>query len=59
MIPYMSVVLQVLLGACEDQNVDGFTEAVRDYDSISRLDGWYTTMMLRIKKTIDGEPDLR
>ncbi|KAI0219038.1 Alpha-soluble NSF attachment protein, partial [Lamellibrachia satsuma] len=51
--------VKVLLGACEDQNVDGFTEAVRDYDSISRLDGWYTTMMLRIKKTIDGEPDLR
>ena len=50
---------QVLLAACEDQNVDGFAEAVRDYDSISRLDGWYTTMMLRIKKAIDGEPDLR
>jgi len=35
----------------EEQNVDGFTEAVKDYDSISRLDQWYTTILLRIKKS--------
>lgn len=43
----------------EEQNVDAFTEAVKDYDSISRLDQWYTTILLRIKKQVDDNPDLR
>ncbi|XP_071791391.1 alpha-soluble NSF attachment protein-like [Asterias amurensis] len=48
-----------LLDAIEDQNVDNYTEAVKDYDSISRLDQWLTTIMLRIKKSINEDPDLR
>uniref|UniRef100_A0A182QMW2 Soluble NSF attachment protein n=1 Tax=Anopheles farauti TaxID=69004 RepID=A0A182QMW2_9DIPT len=43
----------------EEQNVDGFTEAVKEYDSISRLDQWYTTILLRIKKQANDNPDLR
>lgn len=43
----------------EEQNVDGFTETVKDYDSISRLDQWYTTILLRIKKQHNDCPDLR
>ncbi|NXK71420.1 SNAA protein, partial [Amazona guildingii] len=31
------------------------TGQVKEYDSISRLDQWLTTMLLRIKKTIQGE----
>ncbi|KAF4527636.1 hypothetical protein B566_EDAN016196 [Ephemera danica] len=49
----------VLMEHMEEQNVDGFTEAVKDYDSISRLDQWYTTILLRIKKTVSDNPDLR
>ncbi|XP_078216362.1 alpha-soluble NSF attachment protein isoform X3 [Callithrix jacchus] len=53
-----------LLEAHEEQNVDSYTESVcpqvKEYDSISRLDQWLTTMLLRIKKTIQGdEEDLR
>lgn len=48
-----------LLTALEDVNVEAYTEAVREYDSISRLDQWYTTMLLRVKKTIEGDVDLR
>lgn len=52
--------MQKLLEAHEEQNVDSYTEAVKEYDSISRLDQWLTTMLLRIKKTIQGdEEDLR
>lgn len=51
--------LKTLMSAMEEQNVDAFTDAVTDYDSISRLDQWLTTMLLRVKKTINGEPDLR
>lgn len=43
----------------EEQNVEGFTEAVKEFDSISRLDPWYTSILLRIKKEIDDSPDLR
>lgn len=50
---------QTLCEHLEEQNVDGFTEAVKDYDSISRLDQWYTTILLRIKKQANDNPDLR
>jgi len=49
----------VLLNHVQEQNADGFTEAVKDYDSISRLDQWYTTILLRIKKLVNDTPDLR
>lgn len=49
--------LKKLLDAHEEQNTDAYTDAVKEYDSISRLDQWLTTMLLRIKKTIQGEED--
>ncbi|XP_046877654.1 N-ethylmaleimide-sensitive factor attachment protein, beta b isoform X1 [Hypomesus transpacificus] len=52
--------LKKLLEAHEEQNSEGFTEAVKEFDSISRLDQWHTTMLLRIKKSIQGdEGDLK
>uniref|UniRef100_A0A8C9Z8J6 N-ethylmaleimide-sensitive factor attachment protein, alpha b n=1 Tax=Sander lucioperca TaxID=283035 RepID=A0A8C9Z8J6_SANLU len=49
-----------LLDAYEEQNVDAYTDSVKEFDTISRLDQWLTTMLLRIKKTIqDEESDLR
>uniref|UniRef100_A0A3B3T8Z8 N-ethylmaleimide-sensitive factor attachment protein, alpha a n=1 Tax=Paramormyrops kingsleyae TaxID=1676925 RepID=A0A3B3T8Z8_9TELE len=49
-----------LLDAYEEQNVDAYTDSVKEFDSISRLDQWLTTMLLRIKKTIQNEEsDLR
>ncbi|XP_046443462.1 alpha-soluble NSF attachment protein-like [Daphnia pulex] len=50
--------IKALIGHMEEHNVDGFTETVKDYDSISRLDQWYTTMLLRIKKQMAETPDL-
>lgn len=43
----------------EEQQIDEFTETVKEYDSISRLDQWYTTILLRIKKQHNDNPDLR
>uniref|UniRef100_A0A1W7RA28 Alpha-soluble NSF attachment protein n=1 Tax=Hadrurus spadix TaxID=141984 RepID=A0A1W7RA28_9SCOR len=51
--------LKSLIQKLEDEDVDGFTDAVKDYDSISRLDQWYTTILLRIKKSVQETPDLR
>ncbi|KAM6906572.1 N-ethylmaleimide-sensitive factor attachment protein, beta b isoform 2-T2 [Lycodopsis pacificus] len=52
--------LKKLLDAHEEQNSEAFTEAVKEFDSISRLDQWHTALLLRIKKTIQGdEGDLK
>ncbi|MBN3278992.1 SNAB protein, partial [Polyodon spathula] len=47
--------LKKLLEAHEEQNSEAFTEAVKEFDSVSRLDQWLTTMLLRLKKTIQGD----
>uniref|UniRef100_A0A8D1QFS0 NSF attachment protein beta n=1 Tax=Sus scrofa TaxID=9823 RepID=A0A8D1QFS0_PIG len=49
--------LKKLLEAHEEQNSEAYTEAVKEFDSISRLDQWLTTMLLRIKKSIPGDGD--
>uniref|UniRef100_A0A674HN66 NSF attachment protein alpha n=1 Tax=Taeniopygia guttata TaxID=59729 RepID=A0A674HN66_TAEGU len=52
--------LKKLLEAHEEQNVDAFTDAVKEFDSISRLDQWLTALLLRIKRSIQSdEQDLR
>lgn len=33
-------------------DVDAFTQAVVEYDSISKLDQWKTSILLRIKNSI-------
>ncbi|KAG5283960.1 hypothetical protein AALO_G00021430 [Alosa alosa] len=49
-----------LLNAHEEESVDAYTDAIKEFDSITKLDQWQTTMLLRIKKTIqDDESDLR
>lgn len=34
-----------------------FCGQVKEFDSISRLDQWHTTILLRIKKNIQGEEE--
>ena len=48
---------KALVKHLEDEDVDAFTEEVKNFDQVSRLDQWYTTILLRIKKQIpdDGE----
>lgn len=50
--------LSNLLEAADEGNSDKFTDSVREYDAISRLDQWYTTLLLRIKKSVCGEIDI-
>lgn len=51
--------LKALIAAVDENNLDNFTNAVKDYDSISRLDNWCTTLLLRVKKNLNEEPDLK
>jgi len=44
--------LQDLLAAVEAYDKEALTQAVVDFDSISKLDQWKTTMLLRIKNGI-------
>lgn len=51
--------LKQLIAAVDENNIDNFTNAVKEYDNMSRLDNWCTTLLLRVKKGINEEPDLR
>ncbi|KAH9420299.1 hypothetical protein DERP_011215 [Dermatophagoides pteronyssinus] len=51
--------LQTLINKLEENDSEGFTQAIQDYDSISPLDSWYTNLLLRIKQNIENEPDLK
>jgi len=43
-----------ILNAVKESNVELFTKVVHDYDAVSTLDPWMTSILLRVKKTIDS-----
>ena len=49
--------LKKLIEAHDNDSADSFAEAIADYDKITRIDEWLTTILLRIKKTIHGGDD--
>jgi len=51
--------LQELVEACDQNDVDKFQQAVNEFDSLTKLDQWKTTMLLRIKKVVEEEEDLK
>lgn len=51
----MLAYLQDLINAYEAYDVDAFTQAIVEFDSISKLDQWKTTILLRIKNHIKNE----
>lgn len=44
-----------LMGACEEGDVERFTGAVYQYDQVTKLDNWKTTVLLRIKKALEED----
>uniref|UniRef100_A0A094ZU68 Alpha-soluble NSF attachment protein n=1 Tax=Schistosoma haematobium TaxID=6185 RepID=A0A094ZU68_SCHHA len=44
--------------ALEQENVEAFTTAVQEYDNITRLEPWITSLLLKLKKTISEEEDI-
>eukprot|EP00475_Leptophrys_vorax_P019570 TRINITY_DN26813_c0_g1_i1.p1 TRINITY_DN26813_c0_g1~~TRINITY_DN26813_c0_g1_i1.p1 ORF type:complete len:287 (-),score=56.35 TRINITY_DN26813_c0_g1_i1:225-1085(-) len=50
--------LNSLAQAAEEGNADGFTEAIKEFDNITRLDSWKTTLLLRAKQAIQEEEPL-
>lgn len=47
--------LEDLLQAIEGFDVEAFTTAVAEFDSMSRLDQWKSSLLLRIKKRIEQQ----
>lgn len=47
--------LTSLIKATEEVKIDDFTDAVKQYDTISRLDDWTTHMLLQAKKNVDDD----
>jgi alpha-soluble NSF attachment protein len=55
--------LDDITNACENYDVESFTNAVVDFDSMTKLDKWKTNILLKIKSTIkegeEGEDNLQ
>jgi len=51
--------IKTICSEIENQDIEAFTEAVKYYDSVSRLDNWFTTLLLRVKKSLSEPDDLR
>lgn len=44
-----------LAAAIDEEDVAKFTDAVKEYDSMTQLDAWRTTLLLRVKETLKAE----
>ena len=44
--------------AIDESNKESYTELVQEFDNISPLDKWFTSILLKIKRGLDEEPDL-
>ena len=51
-------VIDVLVEAVENSDVEAFTGAVVEYDQVLKLDNWKTAILLKIKNTIGGDLSL-
>lgn len=49
--------LDSIVKAVEEGNVDAFTNHVYDFDNVSKLDEWKTTVLLKIKNNMKAEDD--
>ena len=50
--------LSSLSEAISEGDIQKFTDIVAEFDSMTKLDNWKTTMLLRIKESMDEEPSL-
>lgn len=52
-----AMLLNDLLAAVEAGNQEEFTDKLFQYDQVSKLDKWKTTMLVRVKNTIEEPED--
>nr|GEY33152.1 alpha-soluble NSF attachment protein 2-like [Tanacetum cinerariifolium] len=44
-----------LAAAIDDEDVENFTNAIKDFDSVTKLDAWKTTLLLRVKEMLKAK----
>ena len=49
---------KALVGHLQEEDLDAWTKEVQTYDSVSRLEQFHTTLLLRIKKGIADADEL-
>ncbi|KAI9004124.1 soluble NSF attachment protein [Gaertneriomyces semiglobifer] len=49
--------LKALVEAVDSQDAQAFTDAVADWDRLTKLDSWKTTLLLRVKKALGEDMD--
>ncbi|KMT06612.1 hypothetical protein BVRB_7g157800 [Beta vulgaris subsp. vulgaris] len=47
--------LSDLVAACDEEDVEKFTDVLKEYDSLSPLDSWKTVLLLRIKEDLKAK----
>jgi alpha-soluble NSF attachment protein len=57
MLDDLFIVEQGLAEAKETGDSQKFTDAVAEYDSLTRLDAWKTQLLLRVKKRLSAVAD--
>ena len=50
--------IEDILDAWHQDDLEAFTEHLTQFDRLMPLDDWKTTLLLRIKKFFEQEPDL-
>lgn len=53
----MNHIFSDLIACIEEHNQDHFTDTVKAYDKISRLDSWHTALLVKIKRSCGEEED--
>ncbi|KAF6174071.1 hypothetical protein GIB67_020253 [Kingdonia uniflora] len=46
-----------LASAMEEEDVEKFTDIIKEFDSMTRLDAWKTTLLLRVKEKLKAKED--
>ena len=49
--------IKALVLAVEESDVEAFSTALQEFDRMTKLDEWKTSLLLRVKKTIESEED--
>lgn len=44
-----------LAASIDDEDVEKFTDAIKDFDSVTKLDAWKTTLLLRVKEMLKAK----
>ncbi|EGG14205.1 soluble NSF attachment protein alpha isoform [Cavenderia fasciculata] len=51
--------LEDIIAACRKNNVEEFTDAIGEFNSVTQLDAWKTAVLLKVKQTLTKEESVQ